>query len=214
MAVLTINENTTLYLESSVLLDWFLARTVESKEFKEAASDKIMPSYTLIENFLSDPNQYPAACSTSDWALAEAVSVIRRARIELSMFLDVVPLRFYDRVKDTPRYALTSLQIEQIKEQLANFRKRARKRASGKIPIKILPSIATDYALEPFITGFGLDSEDAFHLAIATGNLCDVFVTRDNDFASKKELIEKEIKGHGIKIAAPAFVLNSLKALR
>lgn len=214
MAVLTINKNTTLYLDSSVLLDWFLVRTVSSKEFIEAASDRIMPSYTLIENFLNNPNQYPAGCCTSDWALAEAVSVIRRARIELSMFLDVVPLRFYDRVKDAPRYALTSVQIEQIKEQLADFRKRARTWVSGKMSIVILPSVATETGIEPFITGFGLDTEDAFHLSIATGNLCDVFVTRDNDFASKKKLIEKEIKGHGIKIATPAFVLNSLKALR
>jgi len=173
-----------------------------------------MPSHTLIENFLNDPNQYPAGCCTSDWALAEAVSVIRRARIELSMFLDVVPLRFYDRVKDTPRYALTTLQVEQIREQLADFRRRARRLMSGKIPIEILPSVATEFAIEPFITGFGLDSEDAFHLAIATTSLCNVFVTRDNDFVSKKKLIEREIRGRGVKIATPAFVLNSLKALR
>jgi predicted nucleic acid-binding protein len=203
VAVLVLDEETRLYLESSVLIDWFLARTVTSEEFKEAASEKIMPSYELTETFLNQSDKQLPHCYTSEWTLTEAVSVIRRTRIELSLFLDVVPLRFYDRLKNTPRYALTPLQIEQIREQLSSFRRRARAKGG----IKILSSRASEFSVQPFITTFGLDAEDAFHLAIAKRFGCNIFVTRDNDFLHKKKQLGKEIN-----VATPANVLNSLKS--
>lgn len=203
VAVLVIDRKTRMYLESSVMADWFLARTVVSEEFKAAASDIVLPSHDLIEAFLSQ--RQLAHCCTSEWALAETVSVIRRARIELSLFLDVVPLRFYERLKDTPRYALSQSQTDQINEQLGNFRARA-ETTKG---IKILRTSAKESEIAPHVTSFGLDVEDALHLAIAKRFRCGIFVTRDNDFLNKKKRIGKSAS---ITVATPAHVVYSMKA--
>jgi predicted nucleic acid-binding protein len=54
---------------------------------------------------------------------------------------------------------------------------------------------------------FGLDAEDAFHLAIAKRFGCNIFVTRDNDVLHKKKQLAKEIS-----VVTPANVLNVLKS--
>jgi hypothetical protein len=86
VAVLVL-DGASLYLESSVLADWFLIRTVKSDVLKAALEKVVSPSHELTEHFLirrADMRYY-----TSEWAIAESVSVIRRSRIELSSFLMV-----------------------------------------------------------------------------------------------------------------------------
>jgi predicted nucleic acid-binding protein len=134
--------------------------------------------------------------------MAEAASVIRRSRIELSLFYDGVPLRLYDRLKDTPRYSLNQSQTEQIEKELSNFRKRARSR----VRIRILPSLARESEIRSYVTRFGLEVADAFHLAIARRFKCDFFVTRDNDFICKKKQLETITK-----IVTPAHTLNMMR---
>ncbi len=195
-----IDSRTRLYVESSVLADWFLIRTIERDEVREALQPKVGPSRDLIEYFLSEKRQMRSC--TSEWSLAEAASVIRRSRIELSLFYDGVPLRLYDRLKDTPRYSLNHFQTRQIEKELSIFRNRAR----GQVKIRILPSLARESTIRFYITQFGLEVADAFHLAIARRFRCDFLVTRDNDFICKKRQLETIIK-----IVNPAHMLNMIR---
>jgi predicted nucleic acid-binding protein len=114
-------------------------------------------------------------------------------------------LRFYDRLKDTPRYSLSQSQIEQIEDELADFRKRPGKEKG----IRILPSLANEMAIRTFLTRFGLEVADAFHLALAKRFRCTIFVTRDNDFLRKKKKLEATVR-----VVKPAHVLTLIHGRR
>ena len=188
-----------IYLETSILADWFFVRTVMPTTRKKM-TPQILASYGLVEETLRG-HFHKDSFVTSYWAILEATGVLKRARVEFKLFQDNVSLSYYSRLKDKKGFRLEKQDAEELNDQLSTLMRRGMREKRLEIserPINVQQII-------DLVTLHCLDPTDAAHVVYAAAEECQMLVTRDSELLERKEILEPVIG-----LVHPADLLGKL----
>ncbi len=167
-----------IYVESSVIADWLLIEASTRRQRKRL-TEKVVSSHKLV-NFLLHQTNGQVQSFTSDWALFEAVDVIKRGYIEIRMVADGISTRFYsDLLKDSDEYKLENTFILKINKLIDRLITKNKKTTSPLIAFRETADI--DIGI-PLILKNNLEAADSFHVGIAVTYACNYLISKDHHY--------------------------------
>jgi hypothetical protein len=186
------------YLESSVLTDWLFLRRVTLGSVRRALGVETRASYKLMKGILA--GKYSDEFYTSYWAIMESLQNYLRSFAMFNMLFDNLSLKYYEVVREYPRYKLTDRAFWQVASDVYQTLDDAQKRKR----ITVRPE---DYFYISKFLNMGFDAVDAKHLIVANEELeCDIFVTKDRDFHDRR----KDLKKLGLSVEYPGETMALL----
>jgi len=183
LAVLTKHR---IYIESTIIGDWLLVETFPKNRLNKLTPE-VHASHKLFEFLLQRKND-EILPFTSYWAIFEAVGVIKRSNIETWLVLDGLSSRYYQELKNDPKYRLQPFQIKKIN---ALVNKLVSEGKSSKI--RLLPEQSDIKNGVSLMLERNLEAPDSLHLGIALTCGCNFFVTKDHHYDGCVEPFKDQI---------------------
>jgi predicted nucleic acid-binding protein len=125
---------------------------------------------------------------TSNWAVLEAIGVVKRSRIQFNMLMQNTSFGYYDDLKDKKGFRLENYQVMEINRLVGLLQKARTKLPWSNLRWSRLPIVFDDVVA--FIM-LGLDPPDAVHAGVARAEGCRIFLTRDGDFLKRKKTLKR-----------------------
>jgi len=192
------------YIESSILTDWLFLDTVKFGRARKAVGQEAKFGYSLFNDILRGKYRN-SAFVTSSWAVSESLQNYLRSYAMFNMLFDNLSLRYFEAVRDYPRYKMPRRAFSETKQLFLERLRQAEKRNR----LAIVNTHTKAEASHKYLY-MGFDAVDAEHLAIAIDLIhANVLVTKDRDFHDRKT----ELRKFGIDTQHPSDAASTSKKL-
>jgi predicted nucleic acid-binding protein len=175
------------YIDANIIADWMLVKGISDEEVGKLR-DSVIASHELIEHLFETE---PFSAVISPWALAEAITSMKRSIISIKMIYANIPLVYYEDVSADPSFVINPKECKLFDDVVEDLMDRLSKCKSH----ILVESIEFESkSLSDLMLKYCLSADDALHLLLAQKYHCDFLITRDKHFTRIKNKLKNTIK--------------------